>query len=33
MIVQEIHDPNFAYTAIIYGMANVNQHEKQRMGR
>jgi hypothetical protein len=30
---QEIHDHSFAYTVIIYGVANMNQHEKRRVWR
>jgi hypothetical protein len=33
MIFQEMHDHNFAYIVITYGMANLNQHEKRHARR
>jgi hypothetical protein len=32
-LYQEIYDRSFAYIVIVYGMANMNQREKWRVGR
>jgi hypothetical protein len=28
-VFQEIHGHSFAYTTIVYGMENMNQHERR----
>jgi hypothetical protein len=33
IMFREIRDQSFADMATVYGMADMNQHEKRRMGR